>query len=112
MTAVAEDLGRPWLSSVPGGASVLTREVREYVVASVAVDHVAARIPGDRRRRLFDLGLVPVAERGLLRAGARMWVVTERWCVAGRAQSSSGVRFCRPGVTAEQAFRGADGGAA
>lgn len=102
MTAVSEDLGVPWLSSVPGGAVVLRRDVREYVVAAVAVDHVAARIPGDRRRRLFDLALVAADERGLLRPGARLWVVTERWCVEGPPQSSMAIRVRRAGVADPQ----------
>lgn len=105
MTAPVVDLGPSWLGSVPDGAVVLRRDVREYVIASVAPDHVAARIPGDRRRRLFDLALVPAAERVLLRPGARMWVVTERWCVAGRPQSSCAIRVRRAGAAdAQSAF--------
>lgn len=104
------ELGGSWLASVPDGACVLSRAVTLYVVAAVEPDHVVARVSGRHGRRLIDLGLVPVADRSLLRVGARFWLVTERVLAAGcgRPEWATGVRVQRPGVTAEQAFTGGE----
>ncbi len=102
----AAALGRSWLRSLPAGARVLDRRVDAFVVAALEPDHLAARVPGRRGRRLVDLALVPVADRPLLRVGARFWLVTERVALPGarRAEYFSAVRVQRPGASPESLF--------
>lgn len=106
MTPTATDLGPSWLTSLSAGASVLDRRVEPFVVAAIEPDHLAARVPGRRSRRLIDLGLVPAADRGLLRVGARFWLLTERVLLPGcrRPEYVSAIRFQRPGQTTTEAL--------
>lgn len=108
MTALAADLGRPWLSSVPDGATVRRREVLLCTVTAVQDGWFSARVPGGKRRRPFDLCQVGDGDRPLLVVGAKFWWLSE-WTHPGEVTSA--IRLRRPGVGAEQAFRGANGGA-
>lgn len=103
MTAPAIDLGRPWLSSVPDGATVRRREVLLCTVAAVADGWFSARVPGEKRRRPFDVCQVGDGDVPLLVVGAKFWWVRE-W--TGPGCVTDAIRFRRLGVTAEQAFRG------
>ena len=106
LTEPAAALGVSWLRSLPAGAQVLERRVDAFVVAALEPDHLAARVPGRRGRRLVDLALVPVADRPLLRVGARFWLVSERVLLpgCGRPEHVSAIRFQRPGRSAESLF--------
>lgn len=109
MTAPVVDLGPSWLRSLPDGVTVRRRVVLLCTVTAVQDGWFSARVPGEKRRRPFDVPLVASADRALLGVGARFWWVRE-W--TGPGSVTDAIRFRRPGVTAEQAFRGANGGAA
>lgn len=108
MTAPVVDLGPSWLRSLPDGVTVHRRVVLLCTVTAVQDGWFSARVPGEKRRRPFDVPLVASADRALLGVGARFWWVRE-W--TGPGSVTDAIRFRRPGVTAEQAFRGAGGGA-
>lgn len=107
MTSVAADLGPSWLRSLPDGVRVRRRVVLLCTVTAVADGWFSARVPGEKRRRYFDLCQVGDADRPLL-VGAKFWWLSE-W--TGPGEVTSAIRLRRLGVTAEQAFRGANGGA-
>lgn len=102
MSAPAADLGAAWLASVPDGAAIHRREVRLCTVKALFDGFFSARMPGEARRRYFDTSLVADDDRQLLSQGAQFWEVAE-W--TGPGEVTWAVRFRRPGVTAEQAFR-------
>lgn len=108
MTAVAADLGASWLRSLPDGVTVRRREVLLCTVTAVADGWFSARVPGESRR-YFDLCQVGDGDRALLAVGAKFWWLSE-WTHPGEVTSA--IRLRRLGVTAEQAFRDANGGAA
>lgn len=109
MTAPVIDLGPSWLRSLPDGVRVRRRVVLLCTVTAVADGWFSARVPGEKRRRYFDLCQVGDADRALLVVGAKFWWLSE-WTHPGEVTSA--IRLRRPGVTAEQAFRGANGGVA
>lgn len=109
MTALAADLGRPWLSSVPDGATVRRRVVLLCTVTAASDGWFSARVPGEKRRRYFDHCQVGDADRPLLVVGAKFWWLSE-W--TGPGEVTSAIRLRRLGVTPEQAFRHENGGAA
>lgn len=108
MTAPVIDLGPSWLRSLPDGVRVRRRVVLLCTVTAVADAWFSARVPGEKRRRYFDLCQVGDADRALLVVGAKFWWLSE-WTHPGEVTSA--IRLRRLGVTAEQAFRGANGGA-
>lgn len=108
MTALTADLGRPWLSSLPDGATVRRRVVLLCTVTAVADEWFSARVPGEKRRRPFDVCQVGDADRPLLAVGAKFWWLSE-W--TGPGAVTSAIRLRRLGVTPEQAFTRPDGGA-
>lgn len=109
MTAPVVDLGPSWLRSLPDGARVRRREVWLCTVTAVADEWFSARVPGEKRRRRYvDLVQVADEDRPLLLPGAKFWWVAE-WTRPGEVTHA--IRFRRPGVTAEQAFRRENGGA-
>lgn len=100
----ATDPGPSWLSCLPDGATVKSRETTEYTVAALLDGHISARPKGRRRVEYFDARLVAEWDAPLLAPGARFWLVVER--VAGRPGGAySALAFRRPdAATAEQAF--------
>lgn len=109
MTVPVIDLGPSWLRSLPDGVRVRRREVLLCTVAAVADGWFSARVPGEKRRRYFDPVMVADEDRLLLAVGAKFWWVSER---TYPGEVTSAIRLRRLGVTPEQAFRGAGGGAA
>lgn len=101
MTAPVVDLGPSWLRSLPDGTRVRRREVLLCTVAAVAEEWFSARVPGEKRRRPFDLCQVGDADRPLLTQGAKFWWLSE-W--TGPGEVTSAIRLRRLGVTPEQAF--------
>lgn len=105
MTALTDDLGSSWLRSLPDGTRVRRRQVWLCTVTAVADEWFSARVPGERRRRYLDLVQVADDDLPLLVPGAKFWWVAE-WTRPGEVTHA--IRFRRPGVTAEHAFRGGE----
>lgn len=101
MTAPVIDLGPSWLRSLPDGVRVRRREVLLCTVTAVADGWFSARVPGEKRRRPFDLCQVGDGDRSLLVVGAKFWWLSE-W--TGPGEVTSAIRLRRPGISAQAAF--------
>lgn len=70
MTDTTTALGPSWLSSTPDGATVVEREITEYVVKALFDGYFSALGRGRRRREWFDTLLVADWDAPIVKPGA------------------------------------------